>query len=149
VIGGSRNAYPDFALDQHFKERNVMLDMKADFHVWELNPQTRVIDVQGELTGDAESAILNAYAQADGDAITLVVLNFKQLSYMNSSGVGLLITLVVRARREGKKLASVALPPHFQKILLLTRLNEALPIYESQAELESAIQKGVFASPPA
>jgi anti-sigma B factor antagonist len=123
-----------------------MLDMKADFQVWELDSHTRVIDVQGELTGDAESAILNAYAQADSDTTQLVVLNFKQLTYMNSSGVGLLITLVVRARRQGKKLAAVALPAHFKKILLLTRLNEALPIFETQAELEAAIQQGVFAS---
>jgi anti-sigma B factor antagonist len=126
----------------------IMLDMKAYFHVWELNPQTRVIDVQGELTGDAESAILSAYAQADVDATQLVVLNFKQLSYMNSSGVGLLITLVVRARRQGKKLAAVALPAHFKKILLLTRLNEALPIYDNQSDLEAAIQNGAFTLPP-
>jgi anti-sigma B factor antagonist len=125
-----------------------VLDMKADFHVWEMEPGTRVIDVRGELTGDAESAILNAYAQADGADTHLIVLNFKQLTYMNSSGVGLLITIVVRARRQGKKLAAVALPPHFKKILLLTRLNEALPIYDSQAELETAIQQGVF-NPPA
>ena len=124
-----------------------MLDMKADFHVWEMEAGTNVIDVQGELTGDAESAILNAYAQADGAATRLIVLNFKQLSYMNSSGVGLLITIVVRARRQGKKLAAVALPPHFKKILLLTRLNEALPIYDTQAELEAAIQQGEFNTP--
>jgi anti-sigma B factor antagonist len=121
--------------------------MKADFHVWEMDANTHVIDVQGELTGDAESAILNAYAQADGAATRLIVLNFKQLSYMNSSGVGLLITIVVRARRQGKRLAAVALPPHFKKILLLTRLNEALPIYDSQADLEAAIEQGVFNTP--
>ncbi len=124
-----------------------MLDMKADFHVWEMEAGTNVIDVQGELTGDAESGLMNAYAKADGAATRLIVLNFKQLSYMNSSGVGLLITIVVRARRQGKKLAAVALPPHFKKILLLTRLNEALPIYDSQAELETAIKQGVFANP--
>jgi len=124
-----------------------VLDMKADFHVWEMEAGTNVIDVQGELTGDAESAILNAYAQADGATTRLIVLNFKQLSYMNSSGVGLLITIVVRARRQGKKLAAVALPPHFKKIMLLTRLNEALPIYDSQADLEAAIQQGVFNTP--
>ena len=121
-----------------------MLNMKADFQVWQMDAHTRVIDVCGELTGDAENAILNAYAQTDGDATHLVVLNFKQLSYMNSSGVGLLITLVVRARRQGKKLAAVALPEHFKKILLLTRLNEALPIYDSQSDLEAAIHQGVF-----
>jgi anti-sigma B factor antagonist len=128
------------------KEINILLDMKADFHVWDMDAQTRVIDVQGELTGDAETAFRNAYAQADGDSTHLVVLNFKQLSYMNSSGVGLLITLVVRARRQGKKLVAVALPAHFKKILLLTRLNEALPIYDSQAELEAAFHIGAFSS---
>jgi len=122
------------------------MNMQAQFHVWEMNPNASVIDIKGELTGDAESALLNAYTQADGVNAHLIILNFKNLNYLNSSGIGLLITLVVRATRQGKKLAALELPEHFKKILMLTRLTEVLPVYDSQPELEAAIQDGHFQS---
>lgn len=122
------------------------MNMQAQFHTWVMNANASVIDVKGELTGDAESAMLNAYTQADGADTRLIVLNFKGLNYMNSSGVGLLITLVVRATRQGKKLAALELPEHFKKILMLTRLTEVLPVFDSQPELEAAIQNGRFQS---
>lgn len=122
------------------------MNMQAQFHTWVMNANASVIDVKGELTGDAESALLNAYTQADGADTRLIVLNFKGLNYLNSSGVGLLITLVVRATRQGKKLAALELPEHFKKILMLTRLTEVLPVFDSQPELEAAIQNGRFQS---
>jgi anti-sigma B factor antagonist len=124
------------------------LDTKVDYRVWDLGAATRVIDMHGELTGDAEGAVLRACAEAVGNNTRLVVLNFNQLSNMNSSGIGLLITLVVRAKYQGKRLAAVALPARLEKILLLTGLNEALPIFHSFQELEAAIAGGAFYVPP-
>ena len=54
----------------------------------------------------------------------VVVLDFGRLAYMNSGGIGLLVTLLVRARREGRRLMAVGLSPHYRQILALTRLDE-------------------------
>ena len=40
---------------------------------------------------------MDAYGRASGDGGAAIVLNFTGLDYMNSGGIGLLVTLLVRA----------------------------------------------------
>ena len=46
---------------------------------------------------------MDAYAQAAAGARS-IVLDFGDLEYMNSGGIGLLVTLLVRAQRAGQRL---------------------------------------------
>jgi anti-sigma B factor antagonist len=61
-------------------------------------------------------------------------MNFSGLEYMNSSGIGLLVTLLIRARRQNQKLIACGLNEHYRQIFELTRLNEAIHIYENETE---------------
>ncbi len=47
---------------------------------------------------------------------------------MNSSGIGLLVTTLIRLGRQDKKLLAVKLSDHFRQIFELTKLNEAIHI---------------------
>ena len=62
-----------------------------------------------------------------------VILNFDGLEYMNSSGIGLLVTLLVRANRMHQKMLACGLSEHYRQILELTRLDEAISIHEDEA----------------
>jgi len=66
-------------------------------------------------------------------------LNFRDLTYMNSSGIGLLVTLLIRLGREEKSLVAVELYDHFRQIFELTKLNEAIHVYNTE---EEALQAG-------
>ena len=77
-----------------------------------------------------------AYAEA-GDARS-VVLDFGALDYMNSGGIGLLVTLLVRAQRAGQKLLAVGLSDHYKQILALTRLDEAIAIHDDETSALAA-----------
>ena len=61
-------------------------------------------------------------------------LNFTGLEYMNSGGIGLLVTLLVRANRAKQKLLAYGLTEHYRQIFELTRLDEAIGIYDTEAE---------------
>jgi anti-sigma B factor antagonist len=91
---------------------------------------TAILRIHGEITGGSEPPIMAAYAQA-GDARS-IVLDFGQLEYMNSGGIGLLVTLLVRAQRAGQKLLAVGLSEHYRQILALTRLDEAIAIHDDE-----------------
>jgi len=91
---------------------------------------TAILRIRGEITGGSEPPIMAAYAEA-GDARS-VVLDFSQLEYMNSGGIGLLVTLLVRAQRAGQKLLAVGLTEHYRQILALTRLDEAIAIHDDE-----------------
>ncbi len=93
-----------------------------------------VMDIKGEVNSFAENALMDAYAQASIGNTESIILNFTDLEYMNSSGIGLLVTLLIRAKRQGLRLIAFGLSQHYQQIFELTRLNEAIPICETEAE---------------
>jgi anti-sigma B factor antagonist len=99
---------------------------------------TSVIEISGDLTSASDDALMNAFTEAtEGDAKT-VVIDFSGLEYMNSGGIGLLVTLLVRANRSGQKLLACGLDDHYKQILELTRLDEAITIYGDEAEALAA-----------
>ena len=61
-----------------------------------------------------------------------IVLDFSDLEYMNSGGIGLLVTLLVRAQRGGQGLHAIGLTDHYRQILALTRLDEAIGIHDDE-----------------
>jgi anti-sigma B factor antagonist len=52
--------------------------------------------------------------------------------YMNSSGIGLLVTLLVRANRNRQRMLAYGLSEHYRQIFELTRLDEAIAIHENE-----------------
>jgi anti-sigma B factor antagonist len=92
-----------------------------------------IIDLQGEVNGQAEDALMAAYAEASQSGVRAIILNFSGLEYMNSSGIGLLVTLLIRVQRQKQQLRAFGLIEHYLQIFQLTRLNEAIGIYESEA----------------
>lgn len=103
-----------------------------------LGPLSSVIDIAGEVTAAAENALMDAYTQATSAGASTILLNFSELEYMNSSGIGLLVTLLIRANRQKQRLVAVGLTEHYRQIFELTRLNEAIGMYATEAEAAAA-----------
>lgn len=97
----------------------------------QINAQISAIDIQGEVTAAAEDMLMEAYNQIG--AARTIILNFSGLEYMNSSGIGLLVTLLIRANRQGQHLVAVNMSEHYRHIFDLTGLNQAITIYDTEA----------------
>jgi anti-sigma B factor antagonist len=97
---------------------------------------TAVVDIKGEVTAACEPILMSAYEAAGGSATSRLVLNFAGLEYMNSGGIGMLVTLLVRANRQRQQLAAFGLSDHYREIFELTRLDEAITIFDNE---ESAL----------
>ena len=106
----------------------------CDVTVHPITPQVAEIEVRGELSGFSHQTMLDAYSQACRDSIQAIVFNFSRVEYLNSSGIGLLITLLIQARRAGQRFIAYGLHPHYLKIFELTRLNEQIPVFGSREE---------------
>jgi anti-sigma B factor antagonist len=101
---------------------------------------TGIIDISGEVNAFAEDALMDAYTQASTGNTRAIILNFSGLEYMNSSGIGLLVTLLIRVNRQKQQLLAYGLSEHYRQIFELTRLNEAIGIYATEAEALAAAQ---------
>jgi anti-sigma B factor antagonist len=58
---------------------------------------------------------------------------------MNSGGIGLLVTLLVRVQRGGQRLLAVGLNEHYRQIFSLTRLDEAIGIHDTTEAALAAV----------
>jgi anti-sigma B factor antagonist len=97
-----------------------------------IDEKVAVLDIQGDITGASEEELGEAYAEGAEGATRAVVLNFTGLEYMNSGGIGLLVMLLVRANRAKQRLLAYGLTEHYRQIFELTRLDEAIGIYDTE-----------------
>src|SRR5947207_1422620 len=94
--------------------------------------ETATIELSGEINSAAESQLDAAYGRASGPGVRTIVLDFSGLDYMNSGGIGLLVTVLVRAQRQRQQVLAYGLSDHYRQIFELTRLDEAVGIHDSE-----------------
>lgn len=116
-----------------------MTETSTPFTVRTAAPGVCVIEIAGEVTRTSERALEDAYVRA-ADGAHAIILAFDRLEYMNSSGIGLLVTLVVRAKRNHQRMLACCLTDHYRQIFTLTRLDEVISVHESErAAIEAAV----------
>ena len=115
-----------------------MPEAATTFDVREASAGARVIDIKGDITAQSEDVLMDAYGRAGEEGVRVIVLNFTGLDYMNSGGIGLLVTLLVRAQRQRRRVLAYGLSEHYRQIFELTRLDEAVGIHESEDDALAA-----------
>jgi anti-sigma B factor antagonist len=105
-------------------------------------PGVASIDIVGDVTAQAENSLMDAYQRATSAGARTFILNLTGLRYMNSSGIGLLVTLLIRVNRQQERLVVHGLSDHYRRIFSLTRLDEAITIFASEAEALAASRVG-------
>ncbi len=114
--------------------RTDMPQAQVKMDVRKASEKVSVIDIEGELTAFSEDVLMDAYTQASDGGARAIVLNFEGLEYMNSSGIGLLVTLLIRVNREKQRLLTYGLTEHYRNIFQITRLDDAITIFSSEEE---------------
>jgi anti-sigma B factor antagonist len=109
-------------------EQTLSIDVRK------VNDTTSIVDIKGDITAAAEDELTAAYNDASSDRTRAIILNFTGLEYMNSSGIGLLVTLLVRANRQRQKVSAFGLNEHYHQIFQLTRLDEAIGICSDEED---------------
>jgi anti-anti-sigma factor len=95
--------------------------------------QIAVIDLYGEINAFADPRLSEAYNEAQGANPLMVVLNFNQVDYINSTGIALVVGLLALSRKTGRKLAVYGLSPHYLQIFQITRLSDFMQVYGDEA----------------
>jgi anti-sigma B factor antagonist len=109
--------------------------------VREVSEGARVIQIKGDITSASEDVLMDAYGRASESGVRAIVLSFAELDYMNSGGIGLLVTLLVRAQRQRQRVLAFGLSDHYRQIFELTRLDEAVAIHDSEDEALAEVRR--------
>lgn len=92
------------------------------------------VSVHGQLVvtnrQDFKQAILDSIEQG----IRIVIVDFTDAGYIDSSGLGALVSLSRRLRDVGGDLRLIGLNDDLRSLFELTRLDVLFPVYKSRAE---------------
>jgi anti-anti-sigma factor len=92
-----------------------------------------VLELRGEIDGGADEGINTAYAEAVADNQTTVLLNFDDVSYINSTGIALIVGLLAEARKAGRDILACGLSDHYKEIFEITRIADFVTIFDDEA----------------
>ena len=103
-------------------------------------PQAAIVDLEGEINSFAENVLNTAYEEAVSHQPELLLLNFRQVEYINSSGIALIVGVLKRAQKMNCPLVACGLSEHYTEIFHITRLTDYMPLYPDEASALSHAQ---------
>jgi anti-anti-sigma factor len=94
-----------------------------------------ILDLKGKITiGVGDVALRNAVQDAINSGATKVVINLKDVTTIDSSGVGELVSAYTTATNRGAKLRLANLPSKVSDILQITQLITVFDVFDSEDE---------------
>lgn len=97
-----------------------------------------VVNVEGQLVVSNRQEFKQAILDAVEQGARLVVVDFTSSGYIDSSGLGALVSLSRRLRDSGGDLRLVGLNDDLRTLFELTRLDALFPLYPTRADALAA-----------
>ena len=98
--------------------------------------------LSGDLIGeDNGTNLLEIVNNAIQQKVLSCVIDISKLRYINSSGIGVLITILTKFRNKGGEVYLMRPSESVQKLLVITKLNAIFQIIQSEAELLKVVKK--------
>jgi anti-anti-sigma factor len=98
----------------------------------ELSHEVGYIVLAGRLDRTGEATILDAYARATETGASAVEIDFKDVDYINSTGIALVVRLLAEARKDGRAVRARGLTEHYKQIFTITRLSDFMTIVDEE-----------------
>ena len=96
-------------------------------------PKAAIIELHGDVSGDGDGPIKEAYHAAVEGGSTNVVFNLAGAQYINTSGISVLISVVMEAKQHGVNVAVTGASPHYRKVFDLVRFSSFVSMFDDEA----------------
>lgn len=87
----------------------------------------------GDISSASRDAVVGTYAALNKAAEQPVLLDFAGVDYLNSSGIALVIEVLLEAKKVGHIIAISGLTPHFTKVFTMVGITRYATLYPDQA----------------
>lgn len=92
--------------------------------------QITAIRLSGDMSSNSREALMGSYESASKNHP--VLLDFSKVDYINSSGIALVIQVLMEAAKSGQKVAAFGLTPHFEKVFTMVGITKYACLYKDQ-----------------
>lgn len=101
----------------------------------QVKDQVLTLSFQGDLIGEDNGMdIIGMINDQIQKGVKLCIIDISGLRYINSSGIGVLITILTKFRNKGGEVCLLKPSESVQKLLIITKLNAIFSIAETEEE---------------
>ncbi len=94
-----------------------------------------ILDLEGKVTiGEGSVALRNAIRRLLGEGKSKILLNLGCVGYIDSSGIGELVSSFTAVNKEGGTLKLLNLTQKIQDLLAITKLLTVFDVYDTEAD---------------
>ncbi len=111
----------------------------------ESKAEVDVIHVAGRLDLVGANSLKDLIRRRLQDNQVQMVLNLKKVDFINSSGLGALVSVLKDVRLAGGRLALSELASYVKEIFAITQLSNVFEIYDTEQQARETFQKPVSA----
>lgn len=98
-----------------------------------------VLRFEGDIASTSKDAVLGSYQALPKETAKLILLDFSKVDYINSSGIALVIQLLMEAANAGQKIFAFGLSAHFTKVFTMVGITKYAGLFPTQADALAAI----------
>jgi len=98
-----------------------------------------VLRFEGDIASTSKDAVLGAYEALPKEMTKLILLDFTRVDYINSSGIALVIQLLIQATHAGQTVCAFGLSAHFTKVFTMVGITKYARLFPNQAEALAAM----------
>jgi anti-sigma B factor antagonist len=98
-----------------------------------------VLRYEGDIASTSKDAVLGTYQNLPKQTNKLVLLDFTKVDYINSSGIALVIQMLIEASNSGQKVYAFGLSPHFTKVFTMVGITKYAGLFPGQTEALAAL----------
>lgn len=103
-----------------------------------------LLDLQGRLVfDDGDEEVRTHVNHLVSEARLKILLSLREVDYIDSCGVGVLIAKFMSLRRRGGDLRLVSISPRCRRVLTISRLLGVFQIFESEQDALASFADGV------
>ncbi|MCE2937445.1 MAG: STAS domain-containing protein [Cyclobacteriaceae bacterium] len=102
----------------------------------EIKSNTLILHISGDLIGEDNGVqLVEAVKEAISHKVMTCIIDISELRYINSSGIGVLITLLTKFRNKGGEVYLMRPSESVKKLLVITKLNAIFQVIQSEEEI--------------
>jgi anti-anti-sigma factor len=93
-----------------------------------------VLRFEVDIASTSKDAVLGTFQALPKESAKQVLLDFSKVDYINSSGIALVIQLLIEASNFGQQVCAFGLSPHFTKVFTMVGIAKYAGLFATQAE---------------
>jgi anti-anti-sigma factor len=92
-----------------------------------------VLRFDGDISSASKDAVIGTYQGLPKATVKTILLDFTKVEYINSSGIALVIQLLMEAANSGQKVLAFGLSAHFNKVFTMVGITKYAGLFPDQA----------------